>query len=52
MQSREQIFKYPNATVRVHRPDLANEERERRLKEVKLSAEILLREIIKQECKL
>lgn len=49
MQSREQVFKYPNATVRVHRPDLAPEERERRMAKIKQSAEILLREVIKNE---
>ena len=48
MQSRE--FKYPNATVRVHIPDLAEDEREKRLKEIKLSAEMLLRSLIKSEC--
>lgn len=47
MQSRE--FKYPNATVRVHIPDLAEFEREKRLKEVKLATEILLREVLKNE---
>ena len=48
MQSRE--FKYPNATVRVHFPDIAEEENERRLKEIKFSAELLLRSLIKSEC--
>ena len=47
MQSR--VFTYPNATVRVHIPDLAPEEREKRLKEVKISAELLLREVLKNE---
>ena len=49
MQSREQIFKYPNATVRVHRPDVCEEEKTKRMKEIKLSAEMLLREMIKNE---
>ena len=49
MQGQTKIFKYPNATVRVHIPDLAPEEREKRLNEVKLSAEMLLREMIKNE---
>ena len=49
MQSREQVFKYPNATVRVHIPDLADDERIKREKELKRSAEILLREVIKNE---
>lgn len=49
MQSRETVIKYPNATVRVHRPDLSDEERERRMAEIKRSAENLLREVIKNE---
>lgn len=49
MQGQTKIFNYPNATVRVHIPDLAPEEREKRLNEVKKSAEMLLREVIKNE---
>lgn len=49
MQGQIKIYKYPNATVRVHIPDLAPEEREKRLNEVKKSAELLLREVIKNE---
>lgn len=45
------VFQYPNATVRVHIPDLANDEREKRLKEVKRSAEILLKGVVKNESK-
>ena len=48
MQSR--VFEYPNATVRVHFPDIAEDENERRLKEIKLSAELLLKALIKSEC--
>ena len=48
MQSR--VFEYPNATVRVHFPDLAENEREKRIKEIKLSAEMLLRALVKSEC--
>ena len=51
MQGQTKIFEYPNATVRVHIPDLAKEEREKRLKAVKLSAEMLLREVIKNDTK-
>ena len=51
MQGQVKIFKYPNATVRVHIPDLAPEEREKRQNAVKKSAEILLREVIKNEYK-
>lgn len=49
MQGQTKIFNYPNATVRVHIPDLAPEEREKRLNAVKKSAEMLLREVIKNE---
>ena len=49
MQGQTKIFKYPNATVRVHIPDLAPEEREKRLNAVKKSAELLLREVLKNE---
>ena len=49
MQGQIKVYKYPNATVRVHIPDLAPEEREKRLNEVKKSAELLLREVIKNE---
>ena len=49
MQGQTKIFKYPNATVRVHIPDLAPEEREKRLNAVKKSAEMLLREVLRNE---
>ena len=49
MQGQIKVYKYPNATVRVHIPDLAPEEREKRLNEVKKSAELLLREVIRNE---
>lgn len=49
MQGQVKVFKYPNATVRVFIPDLAPEEKERRMAEVKRSAEMLLREVIKNE---
>lgn len=49
MQSREQVFNYPNAIVRVHRPDIAEDERVKRMAEIKRSAEMLLREVIKNE---
>ena len=49
MQGQTKIFKYPNAIVRVHIPDLAPEEREKRLNEIKKSAEMLLREVVKNE---
>ena len=43
------VFKYPNATVRVHTPDISDEENEIRLERIKQSAERLLREVIKAE---
>jgi hypothetical protein len=49
MQGQTRVFKYPNATVRVHIPDLAPEERERRLNKLKISAERLLREVLINE---
>lgn len=49
MQSR--VFEYPNATVRVHFPDVADNEREKRLKEIKLSAELVLKALLKSESK-
>ena len=51
MQGQIRVFKYPNATVRVHIPDLAESEREKRLKEIGRSAEILLKEVIKNDSK-
>lgn len=50
MQSRELTFKYPNATVRVHIPDLAECERKKRIKEIKCSAEMILKEVLRNEC--
>ena len=47
MQSQERIFKYPNAIVRVHIPDLAEDEKQRRMNEIKKAAEKLLKGVIK-----
>ena len=49
MQGREQVIKYSNAIVRVHIPDIAEDERARRMKEIKLAAEMVLREVYKNE---
>lgn len=49
MQSR--VFEYPNATVRVHIPDLASDEREKRMREVKRTAELLLNGVMANEPK-
>jgi hypothetical protein len=38
------VFEYPNAIVRVHIPDISDEENERRMKAVRKAAEALLRE--------
>ena len=45
------VFKYPDATVRVHIPELTDEEREKRLNALKRSAETLLREVLRNEDK-
>lgn len=47
MQSR--VFTYPNATVRVHIPDVAESERQKNFQELKRATELLLRELIKLE---
>lgn len=56
MQNRDKykkviVFKYPNATVRVHIPELTDEEREKNAKALKRSAEALLREVLRNEKK-
>ena len=38
------VFEFPNAIVRVHIPDISDEENERRMKQVRKAAEALLRE--------
>lgn len=43
------IFHYPNMTVRVHIPDLTEEERARRKKAVEKAAAGLLREVLRLE---
>ena len=40
-----QIFTFPNMIVRVHRPELTAEEREKRMKAISKAAERLLREV-------
>ena len=54
MQNRDKykevrVFKYPNATVWVHIPELTDEEREKRLNALKRSTEALLREVLRNE---
>lgn len=38
------VFEYPNMIVRVHIPDISDEENERRMKAVRKAAEALLKE--------
>ena len=47
MQSR--VYTFPNATVRVNYPDITDSENEKRLQQIKRTAEKLLREIINAE---
>ena len=49
MQGQSKVFKYPNATVRVHIPDLAPEVKEKRYKEIKYASELVIREVLKNE---
>lgn len=49
MQTR--VFEYPNATVRVHMPELTSEEREKRMREIKLAAEMLLKGVMLNDTK-
>lgn len=56
MQNRDKykevrVFKYPNATVRVHIPELTDEEREKRVNAIKRSAAELLREVLRNDNK-
>lgn len=39
------IFEYPNAIVRVHIPDISQEERERRMAQIQKAAAELLKSI-------
>lgn len=42
-------FEYPNCIVRVHIPDLTEEERARRMKRIQKAAEALLKEAVRVE---
>ena len=44
-------FEYPNATVRVHIPDLAPEEKAKRMDEIKKAAERLLKGVVEYDAK-
>ena len=45
------VFEYPDAIVRVHIPDLADEERAKRMREIKRSAELLLKGVMANDAK-
>ena len=45
------VFEYPNATVRVHIPDLAPEEKAKRMNEIKKAAEKLLKGVVEYDAK-
>lgn len=49
MSGRELTFKYPNAVVRVHIPDYNEDEHNRAMKELKLSAEKIMKEVLRNE---
>lgn len=51
MAGEVQTFTYENAIVRVHRPDLTEEERKKRMKSIKRAAEKLLLEAVRQKGK-
>ena len=44
-QSEIKVFTYPNAIVRVHFPDLSDEEQKKRMKKIQTSAAELLKEV-------
>lgn len=44
-QSETKVFTYPNAVVRVHFPDLTEEEQKRRMKQIHKAAAELLKEV-------
>ena len=45
----QRIFTYPNAVVRVHFPDLTEEENRKRMQEIRKVAEEILKERIRNE---
>lgn len=48
-QGETRVFNYPGMVVRVTSPDLSEEERKRRMKEIYKAAEVLIKEVIKSE---
>lgn len=51
MNGQCETFTYPNAIVRVHFPDLSEEENSKRMKLIKTAAIELLKETIRKEKK-
>lgn len=45
-------FNYPGWTIRVHIPDLTEEERARRMHHIKKAAEAVMKEVFKTEKKI
>ena len=45
------IFEFDNAVVRVHIPDLTEEERSRRMNRIKAAAENMMKGIEREKCK-
>ena len=50
-QREMQVFTYPNMIVRVHFPDISDEEQKRRMNKIKQATTELLKEVIKAEAK-
>ena len=50
-QREVQTFTYPNMVIRVHFPDLTDEERKKRTKELHKAAEELLKSTHEKRCK-
>lgn len=44
MEGQTKTFQFPDAVVRVHFPDLTDEERERRMRRVRKAAEDILKD--------
>ena len=45
------VFEFDNAVVRVHIPDLTEEERSRRMNRIKAAAENMMKGIEREKCK-
>ena len=45
------VFEFDNAVVRVHTPDLTEEERSRRMNRIKAAAENMMKGIEREKCK-